>query len=449
MRRRLRAFGQDEGGQILAIAVAFALVLVVFLLTMPNVTRVISHKVRTQTAADAGAFSAMTWTARGMNIIHSANYGIAAMYIDMALDATLWGVSAILYYLPFGATQAIAIAIDSNMFKPGSEPVGALDGLVQDLNRLIGGAELIRDAQDAVLKGIPEYAQYKGDTVALRDLEVSWPGDECAHAVSVYSDVDNPVLTDIPISSLLGPIVSMMNFISQIGGLLGDNSSVRIEFDKDKTTIISMIPKTYVIHHLYARSMLVWNPILRRYERIALPPEEKTVRHELWNDEGPLPGEPLAAKNDRDKYIDDGAPSYMEGTGSPPDWVLLKAWDETTPGEKREERAGGAPFPRTLPEGSGFHAVAFACHPTTKASDLWHLFRGGDIDADQFAFAHAELVPPDETPDITTPFKVKFRARLSPVGKDEATSIKTMLDDAGVGHGFSLEDIVDDGILNH
>jgi hypothetical protein len=74
--RRLLA---DTDGQVIFFVVLMLIVLLGFMLAIPNVTQVTTQKMRMQTAADAGALTAATWIARGLNLSANMNHGIRCM----------------------------------------------------------------------------------------------------------------------------------------------------------------------------------------------------------------------------------------------------------------------------------------------------------------------------------------------------------------------------------
>jgi hypothetical protein len=80
-RRLLR----DTGGQVLLFGAVLVVVILAFLLAIPNVTQVVTQKVRSQTAADVGAFTGSVWLSRSLNLSASMNVGIKSVYTWMTV----------------------------------------------------------------------------------------------------------------------------------------------------------------------------------------------------------------------------------------------------------------------------------------------------------------------------------------------------------------------------
>jgi hypothetical protein len=80
-RRLLR----NDDGQVLLFGAIVILLLFVFMLAIPNGTRVVTQKVRAQTAADAGAFTGSIWLARALNLNANLNIGMRSVYTWMTV----------------------------------------------------------------------------------------------------------------------------------------------------------------------------------------------------------------------------------------------------------------------------------------------------------------------------------------------------------------------------
>ena len=70
----------DASGQVLLFGAILVSLLFVFMLVIPNGTRVATQKMRAQTAADVGAFTGSVWLARALNLNANLNVGIKSMY---------------------------------------------------------------------------------------------------------------------------------------------------------------------------------------------------------------------------------------------------------------------------------------------------------------------------------------------------------------------------------
>lgn len=95
-----RRLWRDTSGQVLLLGAIVIVALLVFMLAIPNGTKVATQKMRTQTAADAGGFTSSVWLARGLNLSANMNIGIRSMYTWMTV-------------LTMGSALAKALATDS------------------------------------------------------------------------------------------------------------------------------------------------------------------------------------------------------------------------------------------------------------------------------------------------------------------------------------------------
>jgi len=87
--KRLTRFGrrllQDTDGQVLLFGAVLVVVILAFVLVIPNGTQVVTQKVRAQTAADVGAFTGSVWLARALNLNANMNIGIKGVYTWMTV----------------------------------------------------------------------------------------------------------------------------------------------------------------------------------------------------------------------------------------------------------------------------------------------------------------------------------------------------------------------------
>jgi hypothetical protein len=80
-----RRLFHDTGGQFLMFAAILVVVIIAFLLAIPNGTQVTTQKMRSQTAADAGAFTGSVWLSRSLNLSANMNIGIKSVYTWMTV----------------------------------------------------------------------------------------------------------------------------------------------------------------------------------------------------------------------------------------------------------------------------------------------------------------------------------------------------------------------------
>ncbi|MEO0074811.1 MAG: Tad domain-containing protein [candidate division WOR-3 bacterium] len=104
-RRKLESLQKDNNGQVLVLVISILFVLVLFFITIPNVTKVVATKMRVQTAADIGAYSSSIWVARGMNLINFCNIGIAEGYIIQDFYKSFYSILSILWTLGYAFPQ--------------------------------------------------------------------------------------------------------------------------------------------------------------------------------------------------------------------------------------------------------------------------------------------------------------------------------------------------------
>jgi hypothetical protein len=184
---------RDQDGQILIFTILVLFVLILFLITIPNVTNVVNLKIRTQTAADAGAYSAAVWMARGLNMIMILNIGIrqcyywiAALVAIFVICSILVVVGAALMSVPIvgiiaavlGTAAAIVLSVlfcgptapcTHCCFLPQAAlciPLEWRQGLKEDIERLYSLAGNLYDLQDKVSEHCPKAAFLEGTRIA-------------------------------------------------------------------------------------------------------------------------------------------------------------------------------------------------------------------------------------------------------------------------------------------
>jgi hypothetical protein len=116
-----RRLFHDTAGQFLMFAAIFVVVILAFLMAIPNGTAVTSQKMRSQTAADAGAFTGSVWLSRSLNLSANMNIGIKSVYTWMtvltmgeALAKALYSDTADVSVKTMGQNMTLALFGSSN-----------------------------------------------------------------------------------------------------------------------------------------------------------------------------------------------------------------------------------------------------------------------------------------------------------------------------------------------
>lgn len=116
--RFVKRLYRDTRGQVLLFAAVLVVVILAFLLLIPNGTQVTTQKVRSQTAADAGAFTGSVWLARALNLDANMNIGIRSVYTWMTVLTVGEALARALY----------SDTLDPTVKKMGSDITTALFG---------------------------------------------------------------------------------------------------------------------------------------------------------------------------------------------------------------------------------------------------------------------------------------------------------------------------------
>jgi hypothetical protein len=167
-RLTLRTLRDSTDGQVLVVAILMMLPLVMFLMTVPNVTYVTAAKIRTQNAADLAAYSNAAWLARGMNFVAASNVGVLdAMLTVEALTLTLALADVMDRYNYFeGMPQAIAQHFFGTM-----DLTHAIDTTFPaDVRRLHQSADWLADRAGIAAASAPEMANVMGGEHALSNV---------------------------------------------------------------------------------------------------------------------------------------------------------------------------------------------------------------------------------------------------------------------------------------
>jgi len=190
--RSIRRLLPDTEGQVLLFGAALVVVILAFLLVIPNGTQVVTQKVRAQTAADVGAFSGAVWLARALNLNASMNVGIKSIYtwatvltVGSALAQALYADTA---KSDTGA-QEMGQALVTALFNTANPPpvvtnveypaaIGALNTTMHWLH----------DLQDDITESFHDMAAQLGTNEACANMGVSSPSQTAGGWVLVRSD---------------------------------------------------------------------------------------------------------------------------------------------------------------------------------------------------------------------------------------------------------------------
>ncbi|MEO0128682.1 MAG: hypothetical protein ABIL18_05990 [candidate division WOR-3 bacterium] len=169
---RLKELPRDGDGQVLILILSILFILVLFWTTIPNVTKVVTTKMRVQTAVDIGAYSSSVWIARGMNLIAFCNIGIGDAYIMQKFYRSLYSSLSILWTLATAFPEALgwlhpwvdyvmSVIFSDEDFPTLKEiytPAQAYEGLDKDLKNIAHTAELLQEIAKGIGNTIPGWA---------------------------------------------------------------------------------------------------------------------------------------------------------------------------------------------------------------------------------------------------------------------------------------------------
>jgi len=193
-RRLLR----NTEGQVLLFAAVLVVAIMAFLLVIPNGTHVATQKVRTQTAADIGAFSGSVWLARALNLNANLNVGLKSVYT--------WAT-----VLTMGSALAQALytdSLDPDVRQMGLDLVAALFGTSSTpsavsmneypaaVQSLDATAHWLASLQDDIAVSFHEVAAALGTAEACLNLGVGSPSPTAGGWVLVRS---NDTLDTMPL----------------------------------------------------------------------------------------------------------------------------------------------------------------------------------------------------------------------------------------------------------
>jgi len=366
----------DKNGQVMIFVLAILFVLVLFFLTIPNVTHIVSAKMRTQTAADFGAYSGAIWLARGLNIIACLNIGIRTMYIWIAAISVILVVFSALFaigFIPFcEALQPIAMAVLGIFFDPAgtllpTDPVTAAIYYKEDVKRLYNTARWLSDRIDNIAEVIPDIAMVDGSTIALQNMQrLSGLGFAVTH----------PFPPDkIPLEPMQGFDQYMNQFASFLTG--GGGASQYGGSNGSKSG--SFQNGNFNVHYEqeYIKSITVTQKFRKFLGREEQPPGSGNWV-DVYDYKPPLQ---RTFEKDVDEELNEAYEYHPSPTGgddylSPgEDWIsdgyemYYSHWDEhkeTEPQENHPDQENDPPVPKKLDLSEPLYAVAYTTHSSTR-----------------------------------------------------------------------------------
>ncbi len=134
-----------EGAQALIFTLITMLILVCFVAFMINSGRVVSHKIKMQTTADASAVSGAVWQARGLNMIATLNVGVSACCVAIAAMVAAIGAS-------FGQLIPVLTPYIVKMYRIARQMAKVQD-IIKEVNPIIVEGEVFRIAKVNGIKG--------------------------------------------------------------------------------------------------------------------------------------------------------------------------------------------------------------------------------------------------------------------------------------------------------
>jgi len=170
---------RDTSGQVLLLGLIALALLLTFMLVIPNGTQATTRKMRTQTAADAGAFSGSIWLARGLNLSANMNTGIKSMYTWMTVLTVAEALARALYSDSLDASvramgQGITLALFGN-----SDPVHTAGNLYPiSIQKLAQTGQWLQDLQSDIAGSFPMIAQTMGSSLARRNASGGNPSSQ-------------------------------------------------------------------------------------------------------------------------------------------------------------------------------------------------------------------------------------------------------------------------------
>ena len=146
-----------EGAQALIFTIITVLIVVSLIAFVVNTGRVISHKIKMQTAADASAVSGAIWQARSLNMIATLNVGVSACCVAIAGMVAAIGAS-------LGKLMPVLTPYIIKMYRIARQMAKVQD-IIKEVNPIIVEGEVFRIARVNGIKG----------AVAVAPETTPWP----------------------------------------------------------------------------------------------------------------------------------------------------------------------------------------------------------------------------------------------------------------------------------
>jgi hypothetical protein len=298
---------RDTDGQVVFFVVLVMLALLAFMMTIPNVTHVTVEKMRAQTSADAGAFTASIWLARALNLIAVLNIGIRSMYMWMIVLTAAIALAVLLFSLaevPFvgQALAAIGIMISSVFFWNPDPHTASIDSYPKSIQALANTAKWLYNLQSDIARNFPWVALTMGTTQACYNVSGGNPLSLNPGGVALVKPSDSIPL--VPDENNL--------MLSTLSGLAGQLSSgvpeTGVPDVSDPSGGINVDPNTFEMKSQYTISRPLWGQVIQdfrcdsgykhlhqEYDSIKLPsrrefgdrtfsmPEESRTFQQYWS----------------------------------------------------------------------------------------------------------------------------------------------------------------------
>jgi hypothetical protein len=193
----LRRLSRGTEGQVLLFGVVLIVVLLAFLLTIPNVTQVATQKVRAQTAADLGAFTGSVWLSRALNLNANMNIGVRSVYtwitvltVGSALAKALYSDTLDPSVKAMGQDISIALFGDN-------DPVHASSSIYPQAIRELDAAALwLHTLQCDIATTFHDVAATLGTEEACRNAGAHPPSQTAGGCVLVRTNDSMPLLEE-------------------------------------------------------------------------------------------------------------------------------------------------------------------------------------------------------------------------------------------------------------
>jgi hypothetical protein len=193
----VRRLVHDTEGQVLLLGVVLIVVLLAFLLTIPNVTQVATQKVRAQTAADAGAFTGSVWLSRALNLNANMNIGVRSVYAWITVLTVGSALAKALHSDTLDpSVRAMGQDISSALFG-NSDPVYVSSNIYpQAIRKLDTTALWLHTLQGDIATAFHDVAATSGREEACRNAGAYPPSQTAGGCVLVRTNDSIPLLVE-------------------------------------------------------------------------------------------------------------------------------------------------------------------------------------------------------------------------------------------------------------